>query len=171
VNGVASHPGISASGLCGSHPHSHRNRRHLGRLYLPTSPRELCSRETPGEPFGLTPVRGLWPGHTGSISDRVIGMRVFSGMTLSAGVACPNTEYRRLTGPPWDIRPRNRRRGVGRASRSTRASRRGSALQTTIIRDCLCISFGGCIAASSTIPTMSALLSSADNSANFSYSS
>lgn len=77
--------------------------------------------DTPGEPLGLTPVIGLWPGHSGPISSRVIGARVFSGASLSAGVACLNAQYRRLTVPTTDIRPGYRRRLIGRAYRSTRA--------------------------------------------------
>lgn len=77
--------------------------------------------DTPGEPLGLTPVVGLWPGQTGPISSRVIGTFVFSGATLSTGVAGINTRYRRLNIPMVDIRPGYRRQLSCRAYHSARA--------------------------------------------------
>lgn len=83
-----SHHGISARrGLRGFSPHFRGNQQHTG-----------------GDPLGLTTSVGLWPGQTSPISSRVTGMRVFSGMTLSTGVAGLNMQYRRLNALETDTR-------------------------------------------------------------------
>lgn len=102
VHGMASHHGASASrGLRGPNPHSEGNRRHTGG----TVRFDFLGR--------------LWPGHSGPISGRVIGIRVFSDMTLSAGVASPSTESVRLNVSLRDVRPGHRYRLSRPASRST----------------------------------------------------
>jgi hypothetical protein len=95
--------------------------------YRPCVAFEVSTRTSKGtssileEPLGLTPSVGLWPGQTGPFSNRVIGARVFSGTTLSAGVTCPNAYYDHFNVSTTDTRPGHRRQSIGRAYRSTRA--------------------------------------------------
>ena len=95
--------------------------------YRPSAAFEVSARTSTGtgsileEPPGLTPVVGLWPGQTGPIASRVIGVRVFSGTTLSTGVASGNRRHSLLNVLGVDIQPGNPRRLVGWAYRSTRA--------------------------------------------------